>query len=152
MSNCDLCGKEAQLVGAVVEGSMMHVCKRCTSYGNVVKIPEVKHKTKERIKKIIKEPEEVSLIVQDYAGRIKQAREQMKLTQEELAKKLNEKESFLHKIEQGKQEPPLALAKKLEHVLGVKIIESYHEEGANPIELANEGLTIGDLIKIKRKK
>ena len=152
MSNCDLCGREAGLAGAIVEGSLLQVCKACTTYGNVVKIPSIKHKAKEKIKTIMKEQEDVSLIVGDYAQRIKQTREQLKLTQEDLAKKLNEKESFLHKIEQGKQEPPLALAKKIEHILHIHLIEDYQEQGMKPAALANEGLTIGDLIRLRKNK
>ncbi len=152
MSNCDLCGKKGLLTGAIVEGSLLHVCKACTAYGNVVKIPTIKHQTREKIKKILKEPEDVSILVADYKQRIKQAREQMKLTQEDLAKRLNEKESFIHKLEQGKQEPPLALAKKLEHHLRIQLIESYTEDSLHPGKLAEEGLTIGDLINIKKKK
>ena len=50
----------------------------------------------------------------DYAKRIKNARTNSKLNQEQFAQKLNEKPSLLRRIESGKVEPTIKLAEKIE--------------------------------------
>src|SRR4030042_5714553 len=108
--NCEICGRERNLVIALIEGSQMKVCSDCGRYGKVLN--EIKTVKKE--KKKVEEEEYVEGIVEDYAKLIKDKREKLGLKQEEIAKKINEKESVIHKIENGSLEPSIALAKKLE--------------------------------------
>ena len=44
-------------------------------------------------------------LTQDYANKIRVAREKLALTHEELGKKINEKASVLRNLEAGKMEP-----------------------------------------------
>ena len=74
----------------------------------------------------INDLEELTL-VPDYSTIVKRARERMKLTQEELGRLVGEKASVISKIETGRLRPSIALAKKLEHVLRVKLVESIEE-------------------------
>ena len=74
------------------------------------------------------------------------------MKQEELAKRLNEKESLMHKIESNSITPSISLARKLEKALGIKIVQVYREDEKRKVNLKDESLTIGDLIKIKEKK
>ncbi|HLD12386.1 MAG TPA: multiprotein bridging factor aMBF1 [Candidatus Nanoarchaeia archaeon] len=152
MSTCDLCGKGTATMKAIVEGSMLHVCNNCSKYGNVVSIQEPPRHQQEKIKKLIEEPATVRLIVKDYAKKIKDAREQQKITQEALALRIKEKESYLHKIESGHLEPNLLTARRLEQALTIKIIEDYQQQPTGKIDMKEEALTIGDLITIKKKK
>ncbi|MDO8628218.1 MAG: multiprotein bridging factor aMBF1 [Nanoarchaeota archaeon] len=152
MSNCELCGKGLANIQAIIEGSMLTICKNCSKYGNVIKIlpPTTQQQTK--IKKLLQEPATDQLIVNDYATKIRQAREQQQLTQEALALKIKEKESYLQKIESGHLEPNLLIARKLEQALTIKLIEDYLQQPTGKTDLKQEALTIGDLINIKKKK
>ena len=35
---CDLCGRNGDLVHAIVEGTMVSVCKNCSDFGNIIEI------------------------------------------------------------------------------------------------------------------
>ena len=68
----------------------------------------------------------------------------MGLKQEELARKINEKESLIHKLENELVEPSLKLAEKLEKFLKIKLIEIYSDENKY-VKNNDDKLTIGDL-------
>jgi len=150
---CELCGRLTDnLTEAIVEGAMLSICNNCVKFGNVIPI---KKPAKEQIlprKNIIieKEPEEFEIIVSGYSQKVKQARENLSLKQEELAQKIAEKVSVIHKIESGHLRPSLALAKKLENFLNIKLIEKYKEEKTETINFKDSNLTIGDLLKHKK--
>jgi len=73
------------------------------------------------------------------------------LTREEVAKKLNERESVISKIERGELLPTLDFARKLEIFFKVKLILEYEDNYKNKSS-KEESLTIGDVIKIKEKQ
>jgi putative transcription factor len=73
------------------------------------------------------------------------------MNQEDFAKKIAEKVSVVHKLEIGEIKPSLALARKLERLLGIKLIEFYEEESKGNAKVSTEGFTIGDIVKIKKK-
>jgi putative transcription factor len=131
----------------------MNVCKSCSSFGKVIgRVHVPLPKKKVEIKKDIPTKKEiVDVVVQDYAERIKKARESQNLTQKEFAKKVNEKESLIHKIETGSFSPNVDLARKLEHALHIKLVEKFEEE--KPILPHEKGteLTIGDFVKIRKR-
>ena len=149
---CELCGKLSDnLMEAVVEGAILSVCKTCSEFGNVIPIKKPIQSEISKGKIVIeREPEEFEIIVQDYAQKVKQSREDMQLKQEELAQKLAEKVSVIHHIEIGHLKPSLLLAKKLENFFHIKLIEKYKEEKTKTIYFADSGLTIGDLAKFKK--
>jgi putative transcription factor len=147
-----MCGKETDLFRTVIEGTELKVCKQCAGFGKVlqkIRVP-VKEKKKKIVEQEEEEPEIIQAISADCAKKVKQARESMGLKQEELAKKLNEKESIIHKIETGHYKPNMKIAQKLEKFLKIKLIEEYKAEKAEKKPgTSSEGLTIGDLIKLK---
>lgn len=63
------------------------------------------------------------VIREGFSSIIKRTREKLGLTQEELGRKLGEKTSLISKLETGKLKPSIPLARKIEHILKVKIIE-----------------------------
>lgn len=146
MAACELCGTDTRLVTALVEGTELNVCQKCGQYGKILKKPVMKRKPTP--KPIV--PEVTEKIVSNYSSKIGTARRQEKMTQEEFAKMLNEKESIIQKIEAGSFKPSISLARKLERKLNIKLVE---EDKALPINIKTEKrgpLTIGDLIKIKK--
>ena len=62
-------------------------------------------------------------IVEDYAELIKNKREEMQMTQDDLAKKIFERKNVLSNIERGELLPDINTARKLEKVLNIKLLE-----------------------------
>ena len=148
-----MCGSQTDLFKVVIEGTELKVCKQCAGFGKVVekiRIPVKEKGYKKEQKEKEEEHEIVQVIVPDYAKKVKNARESKGLKQEEVAKKINEKESVIHKVETGHYKPNMVLAKKLEKFFKIKLIEEYKSEKTEKTaKSSSEGLTIGDLIKLK---
>ena len=145
---CDMCGKDSVLFKTMIEGSLLNVCENCSKYGKIIEKVEKEPVKSKIIKRKMDEPND--FIVDGYFKIIKEAREKKNLTQKELAMKINEKESVIEKIEQGKMEPDILFAKKLGNFLNIKLIEKIEiKEGVN-INFKDKGMTIGDLLKIKK--
>lgn len=152
MTSCDLCGKKSQLTEAIIEGSLVSVCKDCSKFGKVILIkkPNTYFENQPKKKLIIKKPEIIEFVIKNYAQLIKQARESLNLKQKKLAKMLGIKESLLHQIESSHIKPSLQLAKKFQNFFKIKLIETYEEkETTKEINLSKTKLTIGDLLKLK---
>lgn len=156
-----MCGKKDKLFVCFVEGSEMQLCSGCKSYGKVLRQVRVNNGNNNSNDNNIntgfsarkpKDEEVLQLVVDDYQVIIKQARERLNLRQEDLAKKIAEKESTIHKIESGHLAPSIILARKFEYFLSIKLIEEHVEKHERKKDIKNAGpLTIGDLIKIKKK-
>jgi len=143
---CDVCGKDEPLSEALVEGSRLRVCKNCGRFGKVLSTPQPLKKQQSFQKK-----EEVLIdVVVDYAKKIRDTREKLGLTQKEFAKKINEKETIVSKIENGTLKPSLDLAKKLEHELKIKLLEEVKEEAYTKEKNKSATLTIGDILEQKK--
>ena len=149
MPNCEMCGVEDILVNAIVEGSALQLCRRCREFGDVIEIPQA---PKAPLRKPqVKLPESEEFIAEDYSLKLKNSREKLGITQKELAEKINEKESVIHKLEAGRMKPSMTLAAKLEKFLGLKLIEQYMPEDKQRIDFKDKALTIGDLVKLKKR-
>ncbi len=150
---CDMCGGEGKLYKTIIEGAELNACSDCSKFGKVIAI--IKEESSEEIKKQTTRQETekdiLEVVVEDFADRVKKKREQLNLTQKDFAKKLSEKESIIHKIETGSFVPPFGLAKKLERLLHIKLIEQHEESHKNPAKSKVDNLTIGDFIKTKKK-
>lgn len=151
MQNCELCGKEFQLVHASIEGTEMDVCRGCASFGQIIRQPKpVQHAVRHKETQLPPELNELSdAVVSNVAQLVRQAREKRSLKQEDFAKMLNEKESIIHKIEAGLLEPPIPLARKLGKLLGIKLIEQVKEAQVEQQSRKGDAVTIGDIIKVK---
>ncbi len=150
MAECDLCGKTADLMLALIEDTEFSVCKSCLSHGKRLveehpqNIPYVKQ---------IKKEKPMSVFIEGFHLKVKSAREKLNLTQEELANKINEKLSIIHKLESGHFIPPMSLARKLENFLRIGIMQEVEEEKQEKkIDFKDSNLTIGDLINLKKKR
>ncbi len=152
---CDLCGKDVQLFETIVEGTKLTVCSGCSNFGNIVKKVGASEEEEYR-RKIVSvsdgERKIIEGVVENYSTLVKKAREQKGMKQKEVAKKIAEKESLIHHIEQGKYKPNIELALKLERFFGIKLIEKYEEKEYKSSHDISEGLTLGDVIKNKLKK
>ena len=153
MASCDLCGKNADyLDDAIVEGSMVKVCQGCKKFGKVVSVAKPLIKDEPRKTFNVQGLREEEFISQDYSEKIKNSREALNMTQEQLAKELGEKLSTVHKLEIGHMTPSIKLAKKIEQFFRIKLTYKQMPEQAKKLDLKNNSLTIGDLLKIKKNE
>lgn len=154
--NCELCGKKVGKPKKVkVEGSTLQVCEQCARHGKEV-LEKEDNDVKDMISRINKSrsrsrgssgfDSERKTLVMNYPDRIREARLDEGLTQEELAKKLNEKKSVVAKLEKEDMRPSDSLRKKLEKTLDITLLEEI-EEVTTTTEQHDSSLTIGDLIK-----
>ncbi len=147
---CEMCGKEEQLFLTELEGTELQLCRGCARYGQIIRQPSPalrsSHSAAVRRTPM---PEKVYLISHDAARLVKEKREQLGLKQEDLAKMLAERESLIHKLESGHISLSIALARKLERSLKIKLIEEATIESNEKTDQVKTGmhqLTIGDLM------
>lgn len=89
------------------------------------------------------------IIVENYGEIIRSARERMGWTRDVLAAMVGEKESTIRRIEAGQLEPTIDLARKLEKVLKVKLIEELTDYGDYSEDYGYEGVTLGDIAEFR---
>ena len=156
-----MCGAPNAEFVILIEGTELKVCSKCARYGKIIRRlhnatraeSKAKRKPVIKAKRTIKEDEEPALtIVDNYGGIVKKARERMGIKQEELGKRIAEKESVIHKIEAGLLKPDIELARKLERFLRIKIVVEADEGDYTLPKNSGDHLTIGDLIRIKKRK
>ncbi|SEV92311.1 multiprotein bridging factor aMBF1 [Halobacterium jilantaiense] len=175
MAQCEMCGKEVSNPKTVkVEGAEIDVCDDCADFGTEVKTDSssstsTKYSTSSssqssgssgssqssggssggrRRRDMFDEMEELA---GDYDDRLRNAREQEGLSQEELADELNEKASVIRKLERGDSLPSDDVREKLENHLGISLTESGDADADEDWSSSggSAGLTLGD--KVRRK-
>ena len=147
--DCEVCGTDNSRIIAIVDGVKMRVCENCAKFGKVVEVEKEKSVGKKQLPGKIEVEEEV---VEDYAERIKLARQKKGLSTTELAKLVAEKESFLKKVESGDIPPTDKLADKLEKALAIKLYEIVEIAAPETQKSSKQGTTFGDMIEMKKKK
>ncbi len=149
MTMCELCGRTVAINECEIEGTVMKVCAECSRFGKIKGRSNVKIVVQESRRKETNEPEYVFL--PGFGSRVKDGREKLGLKPEDFAKKINERESLLHQIEREHIKPNIALARKLEKVLNIKIVEEVKQEdtkqSSNVKRSGNDALTLGDFVK-----
>ncbi len=139
---CEMCGKNVPKTQKIrIEGSVLQLCDSCSRFGkpvDPVKKPAtpviIETRRPERPstgyiprQRKVQRPRgndlEELFVVPEYASIIREARSKLEWTQEDLASKLLEKKNVLSKIERGELQPDMKLAKRIEKLLDVKILE-----------------------------
>ncbi len=157
MADCEMCGVGSiKLSDAIIEGTLLKVCKRCGGYGDVIGIepqPNRSEKPMQRVPRKIFVEDSVNFVIEGAGKIVKNAREKRDLKQAQFAGMIGVKESMVHKIETSMMKPDLSTAKKIERILDVKIVENYEDpEKGVQLNLNDGDLTVGDLIKFKKDK
>jgi putative transcription factor len=154
-----MCGAKDQLYKTEIEGTEMNLCKNCSKYGKVISVVKVPPKPKkstqkkeeEKIEIVQRTPQEITEeLIENYPELISRKRQQLDLKQKELAIKMAEKESIIQKVEAGQFKPPIKMARKFEHALGIKLIEEHIEDHKQAYRVKSEKMTIGDFMYIKK--
>jgi putative transcription factor len=162
---CEVCGRQifGAPIRAIIEGAKMTVCSECAKLGSGYWEPKPQRRAKKRTKRQPtisfskrEQPPTVTEtleLVGDLGQRVRQAREGLGLSHEDLGRKIRERVSVLRKIESGKMVPDLVLAEKLEHALKIKLRVPASEPKVQPILSSKpRGTTLGDLIQFKVKE
>lgn len=154
MALCEMCGKEAQLFLTIVEGGELKVCPSCAKFGKI-KDNGYSGSGNQNSSSYYTNKEKIEIsIVGNFSSLIHQEREKRKMTQEEFARFLNEKESIVSKWENGTLKPRNETAKHLENVLRLTLLVRGKEEEDNDqikAKPSSEGFTLGDFIKVKKR-
>ena len=159
---CEMCGSPitGKAYKVVLEGSELTVCHRCytklqTRPGAVTPIVASK-KVERRPRKSAtgtprRRPRMVDYeVVEDYAKRVKEAREKLGWTTKALAQRVMEKETVIKRIESGRLRPSIQLAQRLEKALGIKLLEPVGDDEAEPLgSLDDFSMTLGDAANIR---
>ena len=137
VERCEVCGRpiygKPYLV--IIEGVVMRVCDECarlgTPYnpqpqGNAARMQPQRPAPRPKERPREEELEEL-VVAPDYNKLVKDARERMGLTQEELAAKVGVKTSVISKVESGRFRPDIPTARRLEGVLKIKILTRMDE-------------------------
>lgn len=161
---CEVCGH--RIIGtpykAIIEGARMLVCEECAKLGSISwKAQPPSSPTR----KLAKPPSKIYIkkqpaptltesleLVDGFSSRIRQAREKLGLTHEDLGRKIGEKVSLLRKIETGKMTPNHKLAEKLEHTLKIKLLIPPVEPKAPPSLPPPHEVTLGEIASLKKAK
>ena len=176
MVQCEMCGAETDSPTTVkIEGAEIDVCDDCAEFGTEVRQPasestSTKYSTSSsdsgasgssdgasgsggtgggstsRAPDMFDDMEEVA---QDYDERIRNAREASGLSQEELAKELNEKASLIRKLERGSMLPSDSVQGKLERRLDIALTEGGVEDADWEGGSASGEYTLGDVVQRK---
>ncbi|MBI4143662.1 TIGR00270 family protein [Candidatus Woesearchaeota archaeon] len=145
MGLCELCGRKEFSCTIIVEGSSLNVCSDCSGFGKVVHTANVPKKR--AVKTVLAEDS----VKNDFFVILKQCRERMNLTQKEFAEKIMEKENTVHKLETGHLVPGLELARKLEKLLKIALVEHVSVDSTVVNKKESNTLTIGDVIELDER-
>lgn len=165
---CEVCGRKIRTdpSRALIEGAVLTVCFECSKHGkkitdeeydlkyNPIKKGPPTFSIKSRKKrKVVANVEITQELVSDYALKIRQAREKLDLSHEDLGKRINEKASVLSKLETGRMTPNNMLVSKLEHALKLTLLVPISKDKTPAIfsKSSTRELTMGDLIQFNKK-
>lgn len=158
---CEICGKEinGKPITINIDGSTMKVCKDCSKYGKIQRQQNKPHtKSKQTNRRRQSRPyssprrtEPSYELVEEYGKLIREKREQKKWSREDLGKKINEKVSVISKIETEHMKPDTKLAKKLERLLKIELLENIDGDITESYKSRTmQNSTIGDIAIIKK--
>ncbi len=151
---CDICGKPQVSAQVLIEGAKLLACNSCKRGGKVLRefsdgVPAAP--VVYSAPASLDSGEEIV----DNAGKIiKQASDRLKIPLPVIAERLQEKESYLHSIENGHLVPSIEIARKLEKELSIKLIETVKASiapTASPTSKFSEP-TLGDLLAFEKSK
>lgn len=164
---CEMCGETIRGMPKLVrvEGAELQVCSRCEKYGTEVQQPK-RSDVRRPVARTGGAPTPAAAsvrrrrdmfdymegdIVEDYAERIRHAREAKGLSQKDLALQMMERELLVKKIEKGEFVPEEDVRRKLEKVLGIRLLEAVAPD-ADKKSRDLLAPTLGDVTIIKKVK
>lgn len=152
---CDICGRAPVRAQILVEGAKLLACGSCMRSGKVIhrfeEEDEGGHIEFQKPSNLKAEDE----IVEGVGKIIKDARDRAKLPLAVVAERVNEKESYIDALENNRLTPSMAVARKLERELGIKLVEKVQPSVAPSAPLSTgrpSAPTLGDMLVPEKKK
>ena len=168
---CEMCGETIRGMAKLirVEGAELQVCSKCEKYGTAVQQPRrtdvrrpsaaagMAGKTPAPATGAFYRKRDMfdymeGEIVDDYAVRIRHAREEKGLSQKDLALQMMERELLVKKIEKGELVPEEAVRRKLEKILGIRLLESAVADAEKKAKADVLAPTLGDVTIIRKAR
>jgi len=178
MVSCEMCGAETSSPNTVkIEGAELEVCDDCTDFGTEVQTDSAsststKYSTGSSGSSSSGGAtssstgstssggrggggrsdmfDDIEELAQDYDERLREAREATGLSQEDLAKELNEKASLIRKLEHGDTLPSDDVQRKLERALDVDLSAGASADDTEWSGGSSTGeYTLGDVVERK---
>lgn len=163
---CEVCGRE--ILGPpqrrVIEGAKLTVCGKCAQFGSsewgtsrpapIKAAPSGWVQTspqpapRKRVRNDVETVESLELI-EDYGKEIRKARQKLGLSEKDLAKKMQEKESVVKNLEKQELTPDNRLISKIKKYLSLDIVERIDVDKGKILAKATGAKTIGDMLKMK---
>jgi putative transcription factor len=170
MPTCEVCGREVPSVQEVtLEGAKLLTCSRCAKLGQPAHKsqpaqapprpapPSYMNPERIRTLPLHREPikprraEREIVPVENFAALVRKAREQRGLSHKEVARQLNERESVIAKLETGKMTPTTNLARKMERLFKLTLLEEAESLDTYPGK-SSSPTTFGDVVEVRKKK
>jgi putative transcription factor len=160
---CEVCGNEirGRPHYRVIEGAKMTVCGRCARFGSADWDPATERvtararpsarPTPSRPRSEVEAVEHLELI-EDYGEKIRKARQKARMTVEDFAKKIREKESVIKKLEKEELSPDIGLVRKIRNSLGIELLVAGETPRVPVATRPSTGRTLGDIMKLSRPK
>jgi len=143
---CEICGIRKASRKILLEGAWINVCEVCAREINIKEeIKTTKKVEKGKVEKKIELYEE--FIDEKFYEKLRRYRESKNLKQEEMAKLLGIKESLYKSLEEGRIKPSIDLARKIEKIIGEKIIVKERLDEKN--DKKEFKLTVADVIEFE---
>lgn len=171
---CELCGGTFHGKPSLVDldGYKASLCGKCArkverGKKSDERLPEPKAKELPKVKQQRVAPKGISALrrerrgievelVEDYGRRIKEVRESLGLSIEQVAASLNIKASLLRNIESERVVPSFELARDIEKLLEVSIIQRNPERmqavSSASQQVSYRGVTLGEIVEVKDKR
>lgn len=145
----------------LVDRSVLSVCSSCERFGRPLDVPagqgrpqvpagnvplalEKRKKTQGRADVFSADAMRVEL-VEDFAQRIKTARERKGWTRQDLGGRVGEREVVVARFENGSLHPPDDVARRLERELGITLFEAVQSVASSAAP--KRARTVGDLLR-----
>lgn len=167
---CEMCGETIRGPPKLVrvEGAELQVCAKCGKFGTEVqqvRRTDIVRSAGMKPAGSVKSPAVASSayrkrdmfdfiegeIIDDYNVRIRNARMEKGLSQKDLAKQMMEKEHLIQKIENRDLIPEENVRKKLEKILGIRLIDAPETDMEKKVP-GSMAPTLGDLTIIRKAK
>jgi len=150
---CDICGKSPVRAQILLEGAKLLACGSCMRGGKVLHRFDDEGASIERPASVsvVETSEEIT---ENYGKLIKAAREKSGLPLAVIAERVKERESYLQGLEHERFIPTVEVARKLEHELGIKLVEKT-QSVAGPAASGPKTFvppTLADMVETKKKK
>lgn len=172
MVQCEMCGTETgSATTSKIEGAELQVCQSCADFGTEVTPADAsststKYSTSDSGSTSTQSTnssggnsgttraqrrdlfDEMEMLADDYPERIREVRETRDLSQEDLARELNEKASLIRKLERGDMQPSDSIQRKLERHLEISLTEGSgdaDDEWESDVEAG--ATTLGDVVR-----